>query len=402
MISLDDAQRIVLDQAELRPVSVVDILQSLGGTIAEDIRADRDQPPFDRSAMDGYAVNSADLTGPATLRLHPEVIAAGTWPELALERGHAAKIMTGAPLPPGADAVQVVEESREVEGAVELMRGVEKGENVRYRGEEIREGDVAVPAGTRVTPAVLGVLASFGLRTVRMYDPPTVGVLTTGTELVDYTETPGPSQIRNSNSLALLGLLQNDCIAGGYLGRVSDDLAKISEAISKGICGADIVLVTGGASAGDFDFVETALKRIGAEIFFDSVAIKPGKPVTFAKLGPKTIFSLPGNPVSAIVAYLLIVQPYIKKITGCRRPLPASARALLGARHKKKGPRRHFVAGTATRIERRYVATPIESTGSSDVVGFARADCLIEFPEGEVTIEAGGEVTIYRLEDPRG
>ncbi len=402
MLALEDAQRIVLENAAPRPTSRVDVLQALGGNLAEDIRADRDQPEFDRSAMDGYAVHSEDLeTAPATLALLRGVIAAGCWPELRLDRGHAARIMTGAPLPQGADAVQMIEETQVEDGGVRFYKGVEKWEHVRRRGEDLREGEVAVAAGTRITPAVMGVLASFGCATVSVYDPPVVGVMTTGSELVEYNEVPGPGQIRNSNSLALLSLLYRHGIEGGYIGKIPDEIEQIVEALGRGIESADLLLVTGGASEGDFDLVSAALARIGATVFFHKVAIKPGKPVSFARMGGKAIFSLPGNPVSAVVAFHLLVDPYIRKITGSADPLPRVYRGRLARPFRKGGPRRHFVPAVCRNAPMGLEAEPLEFRGSGDMVAFAKANCMIVVAEGDVALETGADVEIQLLEDPR-
>lgn len=402
MLALEEAQRIVLENAAPRPTSRVDLLQALGGILAEEVTADRDQPEFDRSAMDGYAVHSEDVeAAPATLDLHPGVIAAGGWPVFGLDRGRAARIMTGAPLPQGADAVQMIEETQVEGGRVKIFKGVEKWEHVRRRGEDLREGEVAVAAGTRITPAVLGVLASFGCATVRVYDPPIVGVMTTGSELVEYNEVPGPGQIRNSNSLALLGLLYRHGIEGGYIGKIPDEIEQIVEALTRGIESADLLLVTGGASEGDFDLVAAALARIGATVFFHKVAIKPGKPVSFAKRGGKAIFSLPGNPVSAVVAFHLLVDPYIRKITGSADPLPRVYRGRLARPFTKGGARRHFVPAVCRNAPMGLEAEPLEFRGSGDMVAFAKANCMIVVAEGDVTLEAGADVEIQLLEDPR-
>lgn len=402
MLSLDDAEQTVLANAEARPVVTVEILQSLGAALAEDVPADRDQPAFDKSAMDGFAVRSEDLAHAGTLTLHPSVIAAGVWPDFTLAPGQAAKIMTGAPIPAGADAVQIVEESRVDDGSVEFFTGVRPGENVRRRGEELRKGDIAVARGTRVTPSVLGVLAGLGRTVVQAYDPPVVGVLTTGSEIVEYNETPGPSQIRNSNSLTLLGLLYRHGIEGGYIGAIPDDLERISASISTGIGNADILLITGGASEGDFDLVGEAIQRIGATVLFDKVAIKPGKPVSFAKIGSRALFSLPGNPVSAIVAFHLLVDPYIKKIMGCVDPLPRRFPARLTAPFKKNGPRRHFVPAVCRYENSGLDVEPVRFRGSADIIAFSKANCLMVVAEGDRSLSAGEKVDIQLLEDPNG
>ncbi len=401
MLTVNEAQSIVIESAENSRIVETETLNSLGGILAEDVLADRDLPPFDRAMMDGYAVISRDLATPATLALMPQVLAAGTWPEFTLESGSAVKVMTGAPLPPGADAVQKIEETRTNGSRVEFLKGVIAGENVDPRGAEIKQGDIAVPRGTKITSSVLGVIGSFGLQNVDVHPPPSVAVLTTGSEIVEFFESPGPSQIRNSNSLTLLGLLWRHGIEGRYMGRVKDDLQETATAL-KSALDCDLVLITGGASIGDFDFVEAALQKIGAQVLFNKVSVKPGRPVTFARLGEKAIFSLPGNPVSVAVTFLLFVDPFIKKCMGCNHVLPTTYYARLAVPFRKKGHRPFYVAGICTKSHAGIEVRPVPMRGSGDLVAFARANCLIIAPEGDVAWNAGQEVEVLPLEAPHG
>jgi len=401
MLKIEEAQAILLENAKEQRTIETETLESLGGFLAENILADRDLPPFDRAMMDGYAVRSEDLPDPGTLALLPRVVAAGVWPEFTLEPGQCVKIMTGAPVPRGADAVQKIEEARSGETQVEFLQGVKRSENVDPRGQEIRMGQVAAPRGTRITPAVLGVIGTFGRKSVRVFQFPSVSVLTTGTEIVEFYEAPGVSQIRNSNSLMLLGLLWRLGIEGRYRGIVADTTEATVEALRAAL-DSNIILLTGGASVGDFDLVKTALGQLDATILFDKVAIKPGRPVTFARIGATAIFSLPGNPVSAAVTFHMFVEPYLRKVLGSASPLPISYRALLAVPFTKHGPRRHCVACTCVNEDGEPRVRPIPMRGSGDLVAFAKADCLMITPEGDVSWPAGEEVAIIPLEDPRG
>ncbi|MEW6368344.1 MAG: gephyrin-like molybdotransferase Glp [Acidobacteriota bacterium] len=396
-MKLEEAQEVVLKNADLQGTVETELLQSLGLTLGEDIRADRDQPPFDRALVDGVAVRAED--GRARRTLLPQTVAAGHWPEFTLERGQAVRIMTGAPVPRGADTVVKREDVLIADGTVELVAEIERGRNIALRAGELRQGGLAAPKGTRITPAVLALLASFGRQTVRVYEPVRVAVVTTGDEIVEYNIAPGPSQIRNSNAFTLLGLLEFNGADAGYVGIARDSVEEIVPAL-RGALDRDLVIMTGGSAEGDFDLAGKAIETIGARVYFRSVAIRPGRPVRFAKIGRKALFSLPGNPASVVVDYHLLVRPYLDACLGVPEPLPPYHVGSLATPILKKGARRRFLHGRARSTAEGVEVEPFAMVGASDLVNLARANCLLALPEGEVSLQAGATVRYLRLDDP--
>ncbi|HEX9186445.1 MAG TPA: gephyrin-like molybdotransferase Glp, partial [Vicinamibacteria bacterium] len=316
MIPFEEALAIVL--AEVVPLADEEVAleDALSRVLAEDVPSDRDLPPFDRAAMDGYALRAGDVAGaPVALDVVGEV-RAGQWPDLTVGPGQAARIMTGAPVPPGADAVQQVEKTQPLdEFRVTIQASVAEGANVGPRGSEVRAGDVVLARGRVIDPAAIAVLASAGKARVRAARRPVVALLVTGDEIVDVGAAPGPCQIRNSNGPAVTAQAR---LAGAEvrpLGVAPDQPDAIAEALRPGLS-ADVLVVSGGVSAGDYDLVEPALLELGATFLFTKVAIKPGAPLVFGRRGGTLVFGLPGNPVSAQVTFDLFVRPALLKMQG--------------------------------------------------------------------------------------
>jgi len=338
MIPFDDALEIVLREARPLPAEEVALAEVTGRVLAEDVAADRDLPPFDRAAMDGYAVRAEDVAAaPVALEVVGEV-RAGEWPEVVVGPGQAVRIMTGAPVPSGADAVQQVERTRPLdEFRVTVEAAVGAGTNVAPRGAEARAGETLLSAGRVIDPPSVAVLASAGQDRVRVARRPVVAVLVTGDELVDVASRPGPGQIRNSNGPAVAAQAR---LAGAdvrLLGVAPDRQEAIAEALRAGL-DADVLVVSGGVSAGDYDLVEPALLDLGAMFLFTKVAIKPGAPLVFGRLGRALVFGLTGNPVSAQATFDLFVRPALLKMQGARvLSRPRVHVELLGAIRNRSG-----------------------------------------------------------------
>ncbi|MDQ3392320.1 MAG: molybdopterin molybdotransferase MoeA, partial [Actinomycetota bacterium] len=319
MIALEDAQRTVLSQCPpLRPVSVA-LADAVGRVLAADAVADEDVPPFDNSAVDGYAVLSSDIaSAPAELRVVDEV-AAGAASSVRLEAGQAIRIMTGAPMPDGADAVVMIEHS-EILGdeAVRLDppgAPLAAGTAVRSAGSDVRVGDIVAPAGTVVTPAVVGTLASVNARRLDLYPAVRVAVMSTGDELVSDGGELGPGQIRESNLLMLEALLIDTGCQVMNFGVIRDDETAVEAALDDAVDGNDAIITSGGVSMGEYDVVKAVLGRI-AEMDWMQIAIRPAKPFAFGRLGGVPIFGLPGNPVSALVSFELMARPCLRRMMG--------------------------------------------------------------------------------------
>jgi molybdopterin molybdotransferase len=377
MVSVEQALGIVLRETPVLRAEQVPLEDALARVLASDVPADRDLPPFDRAAMDGYALRAADVAqAPVALEVVGEV-RAGEWPRLGVGAGQAARIMTGAPVPAGATAVQQVEKTRALdEFRVTILAPVAAGQNVAPRASEVEAGEIVLRSGRLIDPAAVAVLASAGVARVAVGRRPRVAVLVTGDEVVDVAAAPGPSQIRNSNGPALLAQARLAGATVETLGIAPDRQDAIVAAIRRGL-EADVLLVSGGVSAGDYDLVEPALAELGATLLFTKVAVKPGAPLVFGRCGGTLVFGLPGNPVSAQVSFDLFVRPALLKLQGARvLARPRVGAELAGGVRNRSGRTAHLPA--RLRFEGgRLVARPLRSAGSGDLVAHARANALV-------------------------
>ncbi len=384
MIPVSVAIEIVTGEVEPLAGESVPLAATVGRILAEDIIADSDMPPFNRSQMDGYAVRADDTANaPVMLKIVGESAAGRGWHNM-LEAGEAICIMTGASVPAGADAVQKVELTAEHAGAVEIRESVKTGRNIVNRGSETRCGDKVISSGTQVTQNMIATLAAFGYASVKVAKRPMVTIMSTGSELVEVHQTPGIDQIRNSNS-AMLDALARGCGCETAIAPIEgDDLTILTAAISDSLNGSDILLITGGVSVGKYDLTKLALAEIGAEIFFEKVSMKPGKPVVFAKYGKTPIFGLPGNPVSAAVTFFMFARMAALQMQDARETTLRRGHAVLVADVKAaQGRDTYLPAKLDTDAAGRLLATPTRWQGSSDFIGLANADALIFIPKGE-------------------
>ncbi len=378
-----------------RPIATP-LEESLGTVLAEEVAADRDLPPFNKSFMDGYALRSRDVAGaPRRLKV-ANVVAAGASRIPPLKSGEAHQIMTGAPVPEGADAVQMVEKTRRLGDEVEILEAVRPGENIAPQGSEIRRGDRALEKGREIGPQEIAVLATFGIIRPSVFKRLSAAVVSTGDELVDIDARPAFGQIRNSNAHMLVA----QCVELGLKVRrlpvAPDDPHAIRETLRDGLR-EDLLILSGGVSMGEYDFVHTALAEFGVEIFFHKAAIKPGKPLIVGRLGDRMVFGLPGNPVSSFVTFEIFVRPAVRKWMGFERTRLPSVRARLGREARQKPGRLFFKPARTIRRADGFECHPIETQGSADIVAFSRADSLMLFPAEENRLEAGREVEVLLL-----
>ncbi|HEX8686720.1 MAG TPA: gephyrin-like molybdotransferase Glp, partial [Pyrinomonadaceae bacterium] len=393
MIPVAEAVGIVLGQAGTPGAERVALDAAAGRVLAEDVFADTDLPPFDRAQMDGYAVRSADLREtPARLRVVGEAAAGSGW-RGRVGPGEAVRIMTGAPLPAGADSVQQVELTRELEdGAlVEVERATAPGQFYVPRASEITKGERVLEAGEEINAARSAVLASFGYAEVPVGRRPRVAVLATGTELVPVGERPGQDQIRDSNSYSLAAYARR---AGAEVERLpfaGDDPELLRREVGAAAARSDVLVLSGGVSMGRYDFTKAALHALGAEVFFERVALRPGKPTVFARLpGGALVFGLPGNPVSVSVTFHLFARTALRRMQGARDAAPAEERAVLSRPLKGAAGRASYLpAALKTDADGRLLAEPLKWGGSSDFVAFARASALVIVPQGAGSLAAG-------------
>ena len=397
MITVDQALGVVLDHIRPLPAEVVPLGEARGRVLAEDIRADIDLPPFDRARMDGYAVRAADVgTAPVELRLIGEV-AAGIAFQGRVGPGEAVKIFTGAPIPDGADAVQKVEVTRAKGNAVEILEPVTQGQFITPRASEVAAGQMVSEARGEIGPAEMSVLASFGYGHVRVGRRPRIAVISTGSELVEVSSRPSAAQIRNSNSYALATYAECAGAIIERLGTVEDTPEATRDAIIRAAECSNAVITSGGVSMGDYDLVKAALRELGAEIYFDRVIIRPGKPIVFARLNDTWIFGLPGNPVSTSVTFNVFVRPAIRKMQGESSPLLPQVRARLARFVRDSSSRRSYLPARLYLRDGQAAAEPLRWGGSSDLVAFMRANSLIIVPEDTHAIEEGALVDVMVL-----
>jgi molybdopterin molybdotransferase len=397
MITVDQALSIVMNTIGPLASEAVPLDDALGRVLAEDVTSDMDLPPFDRARMDGYAVRSADVTtAPVTLRVIGEIAAGATF-QGRIGPGEAVKIFTGAPLPAGSDAVQKVEVTEFSEQSVEIREPVKPGQFITPRASEIKRGEVAAQSGRAINAAEMAVLASFGYDTARVGSRPRVAVLSTGSELVDVSIKPSGAQIRNSNSYTIASLALRAGAIVRNLGSVEDTADATRTALIGASEGNDIVITSGGVSMGDYDLVKAALAEIGAEILFDKVQIRPGKPTVFARRGKTCYFGLPGNPVSTSVTFNVFARPAIRIMQGDSAPLLSLIEAEL-AQPVSDGSRRRSYLPARLYIEAgRALAEPLKWGGSSDLVAFMKANALIIVGEEVHRIEPGKVVDVLCL-----
>jgi molybdopterin molybdotransferase len=397
MITVDEALDIVLNHVDLLCLETTPLEQAHNRILAEDIRADMDLPPFDRARMDGYAVRSSDVTtAPASLKLIGEV-AAGAEFHGKLNPGEAIKIFTGAPIPEGADAVQKVEVTHSDGLRVEICEPVKPGQFITSHASEVAAGDLVAERGREIGPAVMAVLASFGYAEVKVGRRPRIAVISTGSELVEVAVKPSGAQIRNSNSYTLASYASRAGAIVDLLGTVEDTPEATARALEDAAAGRDMVITSGGVSMGDYDLVKGALKEMGAEVYFEKVMIRPGKPTVFARRDQTYFFGLPGNPVSTSVTFNVFVRPAIRKMQGEGKPLLPTVRAALARPVKDASSRRSFLPARLTIADGRALAEPLKWGGSSDLVAFMQSDALIVVREDAHDIAEGEMVDVLLL-----
>ena len=401
MIPVSEAIELIKAQVKPLEPESVPLTESVGRILARDVIADSDLPPFDRSQMDGYAIRAADVEQlPARLKIVGESAAGRGWSQ-QMKTGEAVRIMTGAPVPEGADSVQQVELTREIDDGseVEILEAVAWGRSIVHRGDEIKKGEIVLRTGEQINHAAVAVLASFGYSQVEVSKQPRVAVLATGSELVAVDEQPGPDQIRDSNNYTIGAYAREAGAVVELLPLAGDDTALLKHQISEAASRSDIVITSGGVSVGIYDFTKTALRELGAELLFEKVRLRPGKPAVFAQLpnGP-LFFGLPGNPVSVSVTFNLFARAAILAMQGATEPDLPTGSAVLAQTVKGAMERESYLpARVRTDENARSVAEALKWGGSSDFVGFAKATALIIVPQDVRKLEAGSIVRVLHL-----
>jgi molybdopterin molybdotransferase len=404
VISIDRALEVVRNAAaekarpDRMPAEAVALESCLGRILREDIVSDSDYPRFDKALRDGFAVRAKDVAEvPAVLRIVGES-RAGKAAGVSVTPGTCCEIMTGAPLPDGADAVVMVEHTEPASAAeVRILRMARDGEGLLRRAAELREGEVVISSGRRIQLADIGTLASVGKPQVLVSRKPRVAILATGDELVEVAQSPEGGQIRNSNGYTL----HTQVVAAGgepiLLGIGRDNMEDLRTQIGRGLQ-HDVLLVSGGVSMGKYDFVENVFAEFGVEVLFESVAMKPGKPAVFGRRNDTFVFGLPGNPVSTIVAFRMFVTPVLQSLLKSASNGLQTLRARLEAPAKRDPARTSIVPALVRFEEESYRIRTAPWKGSSDLAGLSRANAMVVIPQGEGSLQSGDVVDFLSLE----
>ncbi|MBI5118535.1 molybdopterin molybdotransferase MoeA [Candidatus Poribacteria bacterium] len=404
MITFEEARKIVLDSVPTLDIVEKPILDALGSIAAENAVSTEQIPPFDNSAMDGYAVRAEDTRGSAgeksvELRVLMD-LPAGRHTDRSVGRGEAIRIMTGAPMPPGADAVVQVELTEKVsDNCVRILEPHDKGDNIRFAGEDIAVGQDVIRTGEEITPAKIGLLASIGRPRIKVIRRPVVAILATGDELLEAGEPLAPGKIRSSNSYTMISQTRMCGAEPLYLGIARDTIDDVRSHLQKGLS-ADVIVSSAGVSVGDYDFVKTSLEELGVRFMFTRVAIRPGMPTVFGLLRGKPVFGLPGNPVSSMVIFEQFVRPALLMMMGKRRLFRPEVDAILEEDIKKKPERAHLLRAAVRKEGSEYYVTTTGPQGSGILLSMDLANGLILFPRGETLRKKGERVKVQLINMP--
>jgi len=404
LISVEDFREQILSAVPILPAETAPLLELQGRVLAEDVASPEDMPAFDNSAMDGYAVRAVDVASArpeAPILLHVrEHLPAGSMPGTAIGPGEASRIMTGAPLPPGADAVVMIEVTDGGKTRVGVQRGVVAHENVRKRGEGVQAGEIVLRSGTVIGPAELSMLAALGKERALAIRRPRVALLSTGDELVPLGTAPGPGQIRDSNRYGLIGLTAELGAIPRDLGLVGDDSTRLRELVRRGLAEADALVTSGGVSVGDYDLTKQILAELGPVRTY-RVAMKPGMPQAFGVVGGKPVFGLPGNPVSSLVVFDQFVRPGLLKMAGHTALLRPRLQAIAAEPIQKTAGKVHFLRAIVENKAGVLYARTTGPQGSGILRSLVLANALIILERDRTRVATGEPVTIELLGPPR-
>lgn len=409
-IKVHEAIAKVMNFAKEGRIEDVPIEQSYGRFLGENLVASHPIPHFDRSPYDGYALRSKDTmlansTNPVLLEIVGEIGAGQVYVE-TVEHNEAVRIMTGAQIPKGCDAVEMLEAVEEVmlnrKRYIRVKRKLQSGTNISFVGEDTRQGTILASKGTYINPGIVALLATFGYKSVPVSKKPRIGILSTGSELLELDEPMTPGKIRNSNAYMIFSQVIRSGGEPIYLGQCKDDFAVTFRKVKEALEQTDFVITTGGVSIGDYDYVPTIYEELGATILFNKIAMRPGSVTTVAEKDGRLLFGLSGNPSACYVGFELFTRPIIRTFLHAKKPFVKRERAILGADFLKSNPFDRFIRGDISYQNRKLVATPVGLDKPNVVSSLAKANCLIVLPGGTSRYERGMEVTILLLEDQEG
>jgi molybdopterin molybdotransferase len=409
-IPVTEAIERVMKYAREGEAETVQLEEAYGRYLAEELRADHDVPPFDRSPYDGFAIRAVDsaqakLDNPVEFEVI-ETIGAGQVAMKTVLPFQAVRIMTGAQIPAGCDAVVMLELAKRYERDgktyISIKRPFRPGDNISFQGEDAKKGDALVPKGTRINPGVQALLATFGYAKVKVARKPRIGIFVTGSELLDVSDPLVPGKIRNSNAYMIQAQVARSGAEPVYFGKLMDDLDTCFAAIQSALDQVDMLITTGGVSVGDYDYLPAIYERLGAEVLFNKVAMRPGSVTTVAHLDGKLLFGLSGNPSACYVGYELLVRPVVRKRLFSAKPYLKKATATLTADFPKPNPFTRFVRSYVALEDGRLTVAPVGRDKSNIVTSLAKANALMVLPGGTRGFAKGDTVEVWLLEDEEG
>lgn len=400
-ITVDEAIKRVIDHSKKIESDIISLDQSYGRILAEPIVAKHDVPPFNRSAYDGYAIRAVDsikasASNPAFFKVIGE-IGAGHVAEQELGENEAYRIMTGAILPENADAIVMLEDTEEVDEGFTITKPFSVDDNISFQGEDAKQGEILIAAGAKIQPGTVALLATFGYAKVKVARLPVVSIISTGTELLDVTDDLVPGKIRNSNGPMLQAQLDRMGIPYQSYGMMEDDLDACTEIVKKALEKSDVVMTTGGVSVGDYDYLPEIYKRLGAEVLFDKVMMRPGSVTTVATVEDKLLFGLSGNPSACFTGFELFTRPALLTMMGSAKPYLPKIKASLGENFTKANPFTRFIRGIWEMSPKGIIAVPAGFNKSNAVSSIARGNCIIVLPSGSKGYKKGMEVDVLLL-----
>jgi putative molybdopterin biosynthesis protein len=407
LVTFDEAKQLIQQTLQPKPLGTeeISLLEAYNRVLAQDANSTLDIPPFSRSTVDGYAVKAEDTFGadenqPAKLKVCG-FVSIGETPKVTVAKGDAAEIVTGAPIPDGADAVVMVEDTEREDETLNVYGSVTRNENVMKKGADIKQGEIVLKAGKVLGSREIGVLAALGNAKVKVYVIPTVAVLSTGGEVTESGRELPPGKIYDINAYSLCTAVRESSGKPVYSGVVPDEKGPLREALEAALASADMVLTSGGVSVGPKDIIPATVDSLGEPgVFISGIALKPGKPATVALIGQKPVFSFPGHPTSALLNFYLLARPVIQAMAGKPAGTMASIKAIADCRMFSAKGRRTFVMVSLVLDEvKGLVAEPVESGASGAITTLAKADGFVEIPENQQFVDAGEEVRVWLFKE---
>ncbi len=397
MIEYEEALNMILKNAKRLPSEMVPIEESIGRVLDEDIFSQIEMPPFNKSAMDGYALRAEDIKNAPIALKCIGLIQAGDNFRKKIKKGQCVKIMTGAPLPDDTDSVVMVERTKSLGTKIEILERINKGKNVCMQGEDMKINQKVLKKGDCISRSDLAIIAAAGKKIIKVIKKPSVAILNTGGEIIPVGNPLPKNKIYNSNGPMLCSLLNSDNIPLHFLGIVEDNVNELKKAIQKGLR-SNILLISGGVSMGDYDLVPGTLKKLGVKEKFHNIRVKPGRPLYFGTRNNRLVFGIPGNPISNFLAYYIFIRPAIYKMIGYDSYIPELKYGFIKSEYKQKTGRTHFVLAHISKKTGQYNIEPVKSHGSADISALSKANAFMVVDKEKSVLKKNSKVKFLSWE----